>query len=86
MVKSNVMNEVSLARAKAGLSALVERARGGESISITRRGKPVATLIGVERARERVDVAKLRALTAGMKRAEDAEGAFIQALRDDARY
>ena len=80
------MNEVCLAKAKAGLSALIERARSGETISITRRGKPVATLTGFELAKEKVDVLKLRALTASLKRADAPDGVFIQTLRDDARY
>ena len=39
------MSEVNLAEAKAHLSALVARAEAGETVSITRRGIPVARLI-----------------------------------------
>lgn len=39
------MTTISLAQAKNQLSELVERARGGETITVTRRGKPVARLI-----------------------------------------
>lgn len=80
------MTEVSLAEAKARLSALVERARSGEIVSITRRGKPVARLVPAERPREPVDVAKLRVLTAKMKRQAQGAAEFIRELRDDARY
>jgi prevent-host-death family protein len=80
------MTEVSLAEAKARLSALVERARSGETVNITRRGKPVARLVPAVRPRERVDVAKLRALTANMQRQAQGAAEFIRELRDDARY
>ncbi len=80
------MDAVSLAKAKASLSALIERARGGETISITRRGRPVANLIGAERVREKIDIDRLRALTAGMKHSESLDDSFIRGLRDDVRY
>lgn len=80
------MNEVSLAEAKARLSALVELARSGVSVSITRRGKPVARLVPAERPRQKIDVAQLRALTNQMKRQSQSAGEFIRELRDDARY
>ncbi len=57
------MSEVSLAEAKAHLSALVARAEAGETVSITRRGKPVARIVAAERTLEKVDVAMLKALT-----------------------
>ncbi len=41
------MEAVTLADAKARLSELVERAASGETVSITRRGKPVAQNYGV---------------------------------------
>lgn len=80
------MAEVSLAEAKARLSALVERTRSGETVCITRRGKPVARVVAAERPRERVDVAKLRALTANMQRQAQGAAEFIRELRDNARY
>jgi len=39
------MTSISLAQAKNQLSELVERARCGEAITVTRRGKPVARLV-----------------------------------------
>ncbi|MFD2577882.1 type II toxin-antitoxin system prevent-host-death family antitoxin [Novosphingobium colocasiae] len=58
------MNTINLADAKAHLSELVDRVEAGDSIDITRRGKPVARLTGVERPRRSIDVASLQALTA----------------------
>ena len=80
------MSEVTLAEAKAHLSALVERARGGEAVSITRRGKLVARLVPAEQAKAKIDIAKLRALTSGMPRQSQSAGDFMRELRDDARY
>ncbi len=42
------MHEVQLRDAKAGLSALVEKAANGEAAVITRRGTPRAVILGVD--------------------------------------
>src|ERR1700679_3873369 len=47
------VDHVNLAEAKAHLSDLVTRAEAGESIEISRRGKPVAQLSTIARARQR---------------------------------
>ena len=39
------MSTVSLKNAKAGLSRLVDDANGGEFVTITRHGKPLAALV-----------------------------------------
>ena len=44
LVRTLMMVEVNLAEAKAHLSELVARAEAGETIQISRRGKPVAQL------------------------------------------
>ncbi len=41
---------VNIAEAKAGLSELVERAHGGETIVVARGGKPRARLVPLERS------------------------------------
>src|SRR5713226_5547772 len=56
-----MMGSVNLADAKARLSELVERAAAGETVRITRRGKPVAQITAVETPRERIDLSALRA-------------------------
>ncbi len=80
------MVAVNLADAKARLSAWVARAEAGETVSITRRGKPVARLIAAEAPREPIDIGRLRALTEGMRPQPESAGDFMRALRDDARY
>ena len=44
------MSTFRLSAAKAGLSALVEKASQGEFVTITRHGKPAAVLLSVEAA------------------------------------
>lgn len=77
---------VSLADAKAHLSELADLAATGETVVITKRGKPVVRLSKPETPRKPVDLAVLQRLTASMPpQAEDA-GSFMRGLRDDARY
>lgn len=80
------MSAVSLAEAKAHLSALLDRVEAGETIEITRRGKPVATLSATHAPRKPIDLAWLRELTADMSWQEESAGDFIRRMRDDERY
>ena len=80
------MPDISLADAKAQLSDLVERAMRGEDVRITRRGKPVARIVPIERELKPIDFAALKAFTDSM-RGPDAPGeSIVRAMRDDARY
>jgi prevent-host-death family protein len=54
-----------LADAKAHLSELVSRAEAGETLEITRRGRPVARLVPVENPRPAIDWGALRQVRAG---------------------
>lgn len=80
------MADVSLAEAKAHLSELVERASQGEAVLITRRGKKVARITGVAQARKPIDLAALRAVTAGMPMQPESARTWMRRQRDDARY
>lgn len=80
------MNSYSLADAKARLSELIDKVEAGETIEITRRGKPVARVVPPERKLQKVDVEALRRLTAGMTWQEQSAGDFMRELRDEARY
>jgi prevent-host-death family protein len=82
------MKSISLADAKARLSEIVDRVEAGESIEITRRGKPAARLVPPERKREwkPVDLAMLAELQSIMPVQEESAGDFIRRMRDDARY
>ena len=80
------MEEVTLARAKAHLSELVERAARGEPIRITRRGKAVARLTGIERRQKPVDLGVLQALTQSMPMQSAPARSWLRSVRDDSRY
>ena len=80
------MKSISLAEAKAHLSELVDAAEAGETICITRRGKPVAHLVAITKPRKPIDVAALRALTDRMTPQEEGAGEFMRRLRDSYRY
>jgi prevent-host-death family protein len=80
------MDTISLAEAKARLSELVARASEGETVQITRRGKPVAQITPITKPRKPIDVEALRALTRTMPMQEESAGDFIRRMRDDARY
>jgi prevent-host-death family protein len=77
---------INLADAKAHLSELVDRVEAGDSIDITRRGKPVARLTTMERPRKRVDAALLRSLTATMAPQADGAADLVRSMRDGDRY
>src|SRR3546814_14728182 len=68
------MDAINLADAKARLSELVDRVEAGDSIDITRRGKPVARLTAVARLRKPIDAALLPSLTAAMPRTDERRG------------
>jgi antitoxin (DNA-binding transcriptional repressor) of toxin-antitoxin stability system len=84
LVRRMAMGHVNLAEAKAHLSELVARAEAGESIQISRRGKPVAQLSNLTQPRKRIDLAALRAVTDTMP--ESTADNVVRAMRDEARY
>jgi len=79
------MSAISLAEAKAHLSELIDRVEAGETIDITRRGKPVARLVAPDR-RKPIDLAALQALTAEMPWSSESAGDFVRSMRDSDRY
>jgi prevent-host-death family protein len=80
------VDTVSLANAKAHLSALIDRVESGETVEITRRGKPVARIVAVQRPRKPIDFEALRTLRESMPMQEESAGEFMRRLRDDERY
>ena len=76
------MNAINLADAKAQLSALVQRAADGETITILRRGKEVARLGPPGRKLKPIDIEMLRKLTDGMPMTDE----VVVKMRRDARY
>ena len=80
------MDTINLADAKAHLSELVDRVEAGDSIDITRRGKPVARLTAVGRPRKRVDALLLQALTATMPLQAEGAANLVRSMRNGDRY
>jgi prevent-host-death family protein len=80
------MKTVNLADAKARLSELVERAAAGETVRITRRGKPVAQISPIETPRKKIDMPSLRALTDSMPRQKEPARIFMRKMRNRERY
>ncbi|TPK92387.1 type II toxin-antitoxin system prevent-host-death family antitoxin [Mesorhizobium sp. B2-4-17] len=80
------MDEINLADAKAHLSELIDRVEAGDSINITRRGKPVARLTAVAKPRKPIDAAVLRSLTAIMQPQTESAADLVRAMRDGDRY
>lgn len=86
VVRSRVVSEVNLAHAKAHLSALVAKAEGGETVCITRRGRPVARLVAAVAPRRPIDTARLKAFTDTLAPQRQSTGTFIREMRADSRY
>jgi prevent-host-death family protein len=80
------MSAMTLADAKVHLSELVDRVEAGDSIDITRQGKPVARLTAPARPRKPIDAALLRAVTEKMPLQGGSGTDLVRAMRDGDRY
>jgi prevent-host-death family protein len=80
------MDAIDLADAKAHLSELIDRVEAGDSIDITRRGKPVARLTAVTRPRKQVDAALLQSLTETMPPHPQDAASLVRSMRNGDRY
>jgi prevent-host-death family protein len=80
------MDSITLADAKAHLSELVDRVEAGDTIDITRRGKPVARLTSVAKSRKPIDMAMLQALTGAMPPSAQDAVDLVRSMRDGDRY
>ena len=77
------MEHVKFADAKARLSELVDRVERGETVEITRRGKPVARLVPVAPEKVKVDVQALRVAAKKLPFQHEPAGDLIRRMRDD---
>jgi len=80
------MPEVSIAEAKTHFSALVDKALAGESVLITRRGKPIAKIVPVPTAKKAIKLGDLRSLTKDERVFGSNDDDFIRQFRDFDRY
>ena len=80
------MDSVNLTEAKSRLSKLLDRVEAGETVEITRRGKPVAWLTPIVQPKIKVYVARLKALTDSQPMQSIGGGEFVRWMRDTDRY
>lgn len=80
------METIGLADAKAHLSELLDRVEAGESVDISRRGKPVARLTALTKPRKGIDAAQLRSLTTTMPLESQGAAELVRSMRDGDRY
>ncbi len=76
-------NVVSLADAKAHLSALLDRIEAGEEVVITRRGKPVARLAPEAPSTRRKPLPSLKSFRESQK--GKIKGSLLKTLLDERR-
>jgi prevent-host-death family protein len=80
------MDAISLAKAKAHLSELIDRVEAGGSIDITRRGKPVARLTAAAQPRTPISLTLLQSLTATLPPQPQSAADLVRSMRDGDRY
>lgn len=78
------MTTIGSFEAKTHLSELLDRASGGEEITITRHGKPVARLVAVDHASDD-RVAQAFDRLKELRKGKSLGGLSWQALRDEGR-
>jgi prevent-host-death family protein len=79
------MNPVNLADAKVHLGELIDQVEAGDSIDITRHGKPVARLTTAAPPRKAVDAALLQSLTSSMPLQTQTGADMVRSMRDGDR-
>lgn len=77
------MSEISVAQAKARLSELLNRVEAGETVTITRRGKAIARLSGIEAPKKPIDFEALRRFRESQPPAERSSADIIREMRDE---
>ncbi len=80
------MVTVSLVEAKTQLSKLIDKAESGETVVITRHGKPVANLTAAARPKQPIDFKALEEFRARMPKRRGSSAAAIRQMRDEERY
>lgn len=80
------MTSISLSEARRRLGETVRRVEAGETIEITRRGKPVARMTSAPVPRKRIDIALLQSVTDAMPGRADDAGDLVRRMRDEDRF
>jgi prevent-host-death family protein len=77
------MVTVNLAQAKANLSELIDKVEGGESVVITRHGKPVARISAIDQPKR--PIRSLASFRATMPRRRTSSAKLLRQMRDEQR-
>ena len=77
------MDSVTVAHAKAHLSEVLEKVRTGSAITITRRGKPVALLQPVSRAKSSLDLKRIDSVRKKLPRARTDAINLVRTIRNE---
>jgi prevent-host-death family protein len=77
------MVTVSLAQAKARLSELLDKVEAGEEVVITRRGRAVAHVLAVRRAKKPLRLKDLAEFRAAMPPLRRPSAELLRELRDE---
>lgn len=77
------MSAVNIAEAKARLSELVDRSIAGETVTLMRRGTPVATIVPIQKPRQKIDLAWLEAATVGFGFNGPSAADLVREMRDE---
>ena len=77
------MDTVTVAQAKAHLSRVIDRVQAGSEITITRRGRPVATLQPVIKAKRAIDLTRIDAVRRQLPAAKRSALETIRAVRNE---
>jgi prevent-host-death family protein len=83
------MRTLSLADAKAHLSAVVDQAEAGEEIVITRRGRPVARIVAARKqpaGNTAALVKELQAFVMAQPLQKEPAAALVRRMRESGRY
>ena len=79
------MDRISMAEAEQQFSELIARAEAGETVEITRDGKPIVQLTAAK-PKQRIDIAELRKVTDGQKMQSESAVDLVRRMRDENRY
>jgi len=79
--KSYFMYAISLAEAKAKLSHILDRIEAGQEVVITRRGQPVARLVGVKKGLKPLEARA--ALRTRLPQGRKSSAELIREMRDE---
>jgi prevent-host-death family protein len=80
------MVTVNLTHAKAHLSELIDKVESGETVVITRRGRPVARIGPIEPPKKPIDFQSLAGIRKTLPPLPEPSAEWIREMRDDERY